>query len=143
MIFPRRLKVYKQYLLWALKYINMTYIGLFGAPGFSFNNQRHAVIHCALQVKHAFSTLFRCSFSFDTFETSGYSGSVPKSLPNQSVPYIQSLDILLCSCMPVFCVAVSMSPEPAETGNIAAAGNCLTWSDTQHAETPEGSSMSQ
>ena len=28
------LQVYKYYLLWALKYIDMTYFGLFGAPGF-------------------------------------------------------------------------------------------------------------
>ena len=27
------LQVYKYYLLWALKYIDMTYFGLFGAPG--------------------------------------------------------------------------------------------------------------
>ena len=29
-----RLQVYQRYLLWALKYINGTYVGLFGAPGF-------------------------------------------------------------------------------------------------------------
>ena len=28
------LQVYRYYILWALKYIDMTYFGLFGAPGF-------------------------------------------------------------------------------------------------------------
>ena len=31
---PLWLQVYKEYLLWALKYINMTYFGLFGASGY-------------------------------------------------------------------------------------------------------------
>ena len=33
-----RLQVYKQYLLWAPKYINMTYFGLFGASGKHYEN---------------------------------------------------------------------------------------------------------
>ena len=35
-----RLQVYEEYLLWALKYINMTYFVLFGAPGLEYGPGR-------------------------------------------------------------------------------------------------------
>ena len=38
---PLGLQVYKYCLLWALKYISMTYVGLFGAPGERFQHARH------------------------------------------------------------------------------------------------------